>query len=65
MTWDPADGERRRTERKSRAVIEQWLRDFHTSARGFTDEEVGASRERGSVALWQRASDAKKPERGR
>jgi hypothetical protein len=38
MTWNPSQGERRRVERKSREMIEQWLRDLNPSTRGFKKE---------------------------
>jgi hypothetical protein len=64
MTWDPSQGERRRIERKSREMIEQWLRELSTSTRGFK-EEVEALLHRPAAKPWQSGSNEKtsEPER--
>ena len=61
MTWDPSQGERRRVERKSREMIERWLRDLGSQTRGFK-EEVEALLNRPAAKPWQSGSDAKTSE---
>jgi hypothetical protein len=64
MTWNPSHGERRRIERKSREMVEQWLRDLGPSTRGFK-EEVEALLHRPLAKPRQSGSDEKtsEPER--
>jgi hypothetical protein len=58
MSWDPARGERRHVERKSRERIEAWLRDYAKAARGL-QQDVDHSVNRTSAEHRQSAPGEK------